>query len=282
MPPLEFLDRQEERWAFLRKQSGGAGRSLAIFVHGFLGNHLTTWGRLPELLEQHAQDDQVLMHWDFLFVGYPTRKIATYLDIAKLIATQWEKAANGKAPFEGTYIRLALLGHSLGTLGIRQLLCAGVLQPPAMLKALHSVTLFGTPLNGSPLAELGAKLVGGEVAEALKPGNPQLRMLRTWNESVQPSSVKQIGVGKTLNVSSGGVLFEAKDALPAENLVEILIDWPYLNGDSRPLKLMVHGCVMRSEGKLVAVRVSRYKFRVGAAPVEDSFVQRVEKTPRDA
>lgn len=60
------------------------------------------------------------------------------------------------------------------------------MQPPQMLKALHSVTLFGTPLNGSPLAYYGAKLFGGPIAEALKPGNPQLRMLRSWNETVQP------------------------------------------------------------------------------------------------
>jgi pimeloyl-ACP methyl ester carboxylesterase len=186
MPQLEFLDRQDEQWALLRQQQGGAGRSLAIFVHGFLGDHLTTWGRLPEMLRDHAQSDPVLTGWDFLFLGYPTRKIASYLDIARVIATQWEKAANGKSPFAGAYVRLALFGHSLGTLGIRQLLCAGIMQPAGMLNALHSVTLFGTPLNGSPLASFGGTIVGGDIAEALKPGNPQLRMLRSWNETVQP------------------------------------------------------------------------------------------------
>ncbi len=186
MPQLEFLDRQKEEWALLRQPNGGAGRSLAIFVHGFLGNYLTTWGKLPELLQEHAPGEPALAGWDFLFIGYQTKKITTYLDIAHLIATQWEKAAKGRPPFGGAYTRVALLGHSLGTLGIRQLLCAGVLQPPAMLHALHSVTLFGTPLNGSPLANWGASIFGGEVAEALKPGNPQLRMLRMWNESVHP------------------------------------------------------------------------------------------------
>ena len=33
---LEFLDRQKEHWALLREPQGGVGRSLAIFVHGFL------------------------------------------------------------------------------------------------------------------------------------------------------------------------------------------------------------------------------------------------------
>lgn len=186
MPELEFLDRQDEYWALLRKKNGGAGRSLAIFVHGFWGDYLTTWGRLPGLLYEHAQSEPALANWDFLFLGYSTRKVATYLDIAHLIATQWEKAVNGRSPFEGAYARIALLGHSLGTLGIRQLLCAGVLQPPQMLMVLHSVTLFGTPLNGSPYATIVRWLGGGKIAEALKPGNPQLRMLRTWSQSVHP------------------------------------------------------------------------------------------------
>jgi hypothetical protein len=183
---LELLDRQDEYWALLRKPDAAAGRSLAVFVHGFLGDHLTTWGRLPRMLADHAQSDPVLAAWDFLFMGYATRKVSSYLDIARLIATQWEKAASGKPPFGRAYARLALFGHSLGTLGIRQLLCASVLQPREMLKALHSVTLFGTPLNGSVLALVGGRLAGGVIAEALKPGNAQLRMLRAWSESVHP------------------------------------------------------------------------------------------------
>jgi pimeloyl-ACP methyl ester carboxylesterase len=186
MAQLELVDRQEDLWLLLRQPNGGAGRSLAIFIHGFLGDHLTTWGRLPEMLREHALSEPLLAKWDFLFLGYSTRQIASYLDIAHIIATQWEKAATGRVPFTGNYKRFALLGHSLGTLGIRQLLCAAVMQPSQMLHALHSVTLFGTPLNGSPLASYGAGLIGGPIAEALKPGNPQLRMLRSWNESVHP------------------------------------------------------------------------------------------------
>jgi hypothetical protein len=169
----------------LRQPGGGAGRSLAIFVHGFLGDYLTTWGRLPELLVDNVQNEAALARWDFLFLGYPTRKVGAYLDIAHLIGTQWGNAAAGRPPFGASYTRLALLAHSLGTLGVRQLLCAVSIQPPNMLQALKSITLFGTPLNGSPLASIG-KLFGGEIAEALKPANSQLRMLKRWNESMQP------------------------------------------------------------------------------------------------
>ena len=186
MAQLDMVDRQDDQFLLLRQPYAGSGRSLAIFIHGFLGDHVTTWGHLPEMLRTHALSEPHLALWDFLFLGYSTRKISSYLDIARLIATQWVQAAAGKEPFSGAYKRFALLGHSLGTLGIRQLLCAGVMQPPQMLSALHSVTLFGTPLNGSVLANYGAKAIGGPIADALKPGNPQLRMLRSWNETVQP------------------------------------------------------------------------------------------------
>ena len=45
--------------------------------------------------------------------------------------------------------------------------------------------------------------------------------------------VERIGIGKTLDVSSGGVLFKAKDALPAGRLIEVLMDWPCLPTESR-------------------------------------------------
>ena len=124
--------------------------------------------------------------------------IASYIDIADLIATMWNKAACGTLPFTTKYQKLALLGHSLGTLGIRQYLC---LTPDAN-KFLHSVTLFGTPLYGSPLApkaslipvldavlnkdlqQLAPMYTGFSIADALKNGNPQLRMLRAWTKRV--------------------------------------------------------------------------------------------------
>lgn len=185
MADLEFLDRQEELWALLRQANGGDGRSLAIFVHGFFGNHLSTWGQLPEMLRIHAQSENSLKDWDFLFLGYSTWNISSYLDIAHIVSTQWENASEGRLPFNGKYQRFALFGHSLGTLGIRQLLCAGTIHPSNMIASLHSVTLFGTPLNGSPLAKIPA-FGRVKIAEALEPSNPQLRMLRCWNQSMHP------------------------------------------------------------------------------------------------
>jgi hypothetical protein len=77
-------------------------------------------------------------------------------------------------------------------------------------------------------------------------------------------SVERIGVGKALNASSGGILFETDDALPVRSLVEVLMDWPLLKEGVGSLKLVMRGRVVRTDSKLVAVRVSRYKFRIVA------------------
>jgi hypothetical protein len=50
------------------------------------------------MLCANAQGDAVLAGWDYLFLGYRTRQIVSYLDIARLIATQWENAAKKSPP----------------------------------------------------------------------------------------------------------------------------------------------------------------------------------------
>lgn len=176
----EILNRNNEQWALIRRSDGQPNSRLAVFVHGFRGNYLATWGKIPQLLEEQADRDSDLGPWDFLFLGYSTKDVATYLDIAALISTAWRRAAAGDAPHRQSYTSLALFGHSLGTLGIRQVLCAPSTHGGPLLDALHSVTLFGTPLNGSPLAGFGAVLYS--IGDALKPENPQLRMLKVWSE----------------------------------------------------------------------------------------------------
>jgi triacylglycerol esterase/lipase EstA (alpha/beta hydrolase family) len=175
----DFINRSKEQWALLHT-SGHPRTKLAVFIHGFRGGYLSTWGSLPDLLRDNADAATPFSEWDFLFVGYDTKRVATYLDISKLLCTQWNAASVGQIPFQGPYESVALFGHSLGTLGIRQLLCAWSEQPKSLLTAVHSVTLFGTPLNGSPWAGLA---LGYDIADALKPSNPQLRMLKTWSAS---------------------------------------------------------------------------------------------------
>jgi hypothetical protein len=171
--------RDEERFALIRRADQQLEK-LAIFVHGFRGNYWTTWGPLGNLLNTEADNRAIYQDWDYAFIGYKTTAVTTYLDIAQLIWTQWRKAAAGDPPYDHAYKTLALIGHSLGTMGIRQALCAHTLQPPGMLTALHGATFFGSPLNGSPWAHIAR--VFFKIGDALLPGSPQLRMLKAWTE----------------------------------------------------------------------------------------------------
>jgi hypothetical protein len=73
--------------------------------------------------------------------------------------------------------------------------------------------------------------------------------------------IAETGVGKTVNVSSGGVWFTAENTLTAGMPVELSMNWPVLLNDSCPMKLMIYGCVIRSSGKSAAVSIERYEFR---------------------
>jgi len=178
-----FDDRSTRHWAFLERSDkptrvDPANTKLAVFVHGFRGGYLSTWGALPDLLYRHADTDQLFRAWDYLFLGYSTWDIGTYLDIADLIATEVREALKGEGPYGRPYKDISLIGHSLGTLGIRQFLCSWALRKPPLVAAVKSVTLFGSPGEGSPLAHVAAPVYS--VANALKPKNPQLRMLKEW------------------------------------------------------------------------------------------------------
>ena len=76
------------------------------------------------------------------------------------------------------------------------------------------------------------------------------------------------GVGRTLNISSRGMLVETDLVLSQGDQVELAIDWPaQLNRDCG-LNLMVSGDVVRSLQGAVAVQIRKYQFRtrpVGSA-----------------
>jgi pimeloyl-ACP methyl ester carboxylesterase len=220
-----IYDRQGEHWALIRREDQQNTR-LAIFVHGFQGSYLSTWGRLSDYLRGHAANEPVLKNWDYLFLGYETYSIRNYLNIAALITDKWEKASKGHPPFDpNRYENLALFGHSLGTLGIRQWLCLNALKAQGILTALHAVVLLGSPLNGSPWARLAilaklkdlkkgkvAALAPGtfSIAESLRPGGAPLTMLHAWNEALRThkSLIKVTSVVGTDDfvVGDGGIV----------------------------------------------------------------------------
>jgi len=73
--------------------------------------------------------------------------------------------------------------------------------------------------------------------------------------------IAETGVGKTVNISSGGVWFSTENMLTTGMPVELSMNWPVLLNDSCPMKLMIYGCVVRSNERGAAVAIERYEFR---------------------
>jgi len=69
------------------------------------------------------------------------------------------------------------------------------------------------------------------------------------------------GVGRTVNISSGGVLVDTANSLPAGVEVELSIAWPAILNGVAALKLHVIGQTVRVQGNCTAVVIRRYEFR---------------------
>ena len=73
--------------------------------------------------------------------------------------------------------------------------------------------------------------------------------------------IAETGSGKTMNISSSGVWFSTETMLTTGMPVELSMTWPVLLNESCPMKLMIYGCVVRSNEKGAAVAIERYEFR---------------------
>ncbi|HLY16334.1 MAG TPA: PilZ domain-containing protein [Bryobacteraceae bacterium] len=69
------------------------------------------------------------------------------------------------------------------------------------------------------------------------------------------------GAGKTLDISSGGVLFETDQRLHSGKRVELSVNWPALLEGGCPLKFVAFGRVVRVENTVAAMHIEQYEFR---------------------
>lgn len=77
-------------------------------------------------------------------------------------------------------------------------------------------------------------------------------------------SPDEIGTGKTINMSSNGVLFTTDQYLLPGRRLEISISWPAQLNSKVSLKLVARGRVVRSEEGKAAIEIHQYEFRTQA------------------
>ena len=78
--------------------------------------------------------------------------------------------------------------------------------------------------------------------------------------------VERFGFGRTVNISSGGVLFEANDILETNDLrdnsgIILKMNWPVLLYEGCALSLVLSGRIVRNDAARLAVRIEHLEFR---------------------
>jgi len=74
------------------------------------------------------------------------------------------------------------------------------------------------------------------------------------------------GKGRTVNISSHGVLIACAHEVSPGTSIRVVIEWPTLLGNVYPLALHIQGSVVRSDCGLVAVQFSTYELRTQPKP----------------
>jgi c-di-GMP-binding flagellar brake protein YcgR len=88
------------------------------------------------------------------------------------------------------------------------------------------------------------------------------------------------GLGHTVDLSSGGILFETGRKLPIGLKVQLSIAWPVLLHKSSPLQLTVAGKVVRSDNQRTAIQIIQHEFRtVGMSAEQRGTVAASARAP---
>jgi hypothetical protein len=91
------------------------------------------------------------------------------------------------------------------------------------------------------------------------------------------------GVGATVDLSSGGILFDAGRSLPVGLGVELSISWPALLHNVAPMQLVVAGRIVRTDRTRIAISMTQHEFRTAGGssesrPSAPSFSTSIRRT----
>jgi hypothetical protein len=88
--------------------------------------------------------------------------------------------------------------------------------------------------------------------------------------------VERRGIGRTLDISSSGVLFESDTPLPSSSQIELAMDWPFLLDGVCTLKLVMRGRIVRSDAKAAAFKAEYHELRTAGVRSRSAVVTNSE------
>ena len=98
-------------------------------------------------------------------------------------------------------------------------------------------------------------------------------MLETRWKLIRRRRVLSAGKGKTIDLSSSGILFETQQVLPLGGEVELSIAWPALRDGNVALEFLVSGRVVRSNDHQAGIRLTWHALQRAVAARQPSLLE---------
>ena len=124
--------------------------------------------------------------------------------------------------------------------------------------------MMGESMDGGPeVARRGGSAQGGAGVE--RRSSVRFPIDQPVRYKVLSRRSKDTGSGRTVNISSTGVLFSAEPPLNLGERVELSVNWPAQLDNKQPLKLVASGRVVRVYNGAAAMVIDRHEFRTQGA-----------------
>jgi len=115
-----------------------------VFIHGFTGRTVATWGKLPGFLSEKLPD------WDIFAMGYPTSLLPDLCgiwsadpDVPAIVKNVIARFTQYSTHIKG-YEKVAVVAHSLGGLIMQR----AILDNEELARKVSHLIMFGTPSRG--------------------------------------------------------------------------------------------------------------------------------------
>jgi hypothetical protein len=82
----------------------------------------------------------------------------------------------------------------------------------------------------------------------------------------------EAGCGQTIDMGSGGILFEGERSLEEGAFIQLSVSWPVLLDNGCPMRLVIYGRVLRCERSLSACTIDKYEFRTQARAAQPQTI----------
>jgi hypothetical protein len=119
---------------------------------------------------------------------------------------------------------------------------------------------------------MAAKIPSVERRRSERLGIEREVQCRTLNSKAADKTAEPAIVGKTVNMSSSGILFTTEQALVPGRRVELSVNWPAQLNSKCALKLVARGRVVRFEDGLVALQILQHEFRTRALAEDEQQI----------